>query len=667
MLSRFNFLKNKKLCLALVAGILVGLVAPSQFVKAQVVTGIITGLVGGVVGAIAGAGFYLTIVSLIFTICGWVLNFGDRILNWALSGPFKMAMTNPNNNIIIQLGWTLTRDFTNMLFILGLAYIGLATALDIVNFDTKKAFINLIIIALLINFTPVICGVIVDVSNLVTNFFIQDVQFDIMTDLANDAIGKSIIDEVGSVVFNGAFGNKEAAAKAALEIFTTAAFLLFGGGTLLLLGGLFVLRPIIIWILVILSPLAFFAWIFEKTRKYFDMWWKNFIGWAFISVPASFFLYLAYAMTIEIKNSRLVNVAAQGNNDAFAVLAPGFIITAFMAFGFYATKTLTPIGASAVMGAVSKIKGKTFGIAKKYGAKTRKLGSDVGAGVGAGAVTGVAQGKGWGRLTGGAIEGLRGGATPEGRIAGRRAKGQFLETIYAKRKGSTERQIAKDMGYGAIREDYKNLSIPELEKISNQKFSATKEASATRAIAVEQLISRGEYGKTGAEAEKDIAFLQKAHPGVNISDLNKQAPELQQYSKAKDFEKDIVAKAPGATKGTALWDDTAKEVNEEWVQRHYNDISTMAPAQKNEAVRKIRKESLNHLLLSLRNAEIDSMADSMSANQRKHIRTLVTPGSASLADLYTQEASLRAAGQIARADRLSDAILEAQTNAKFTV
>ena len=57
-----------------------------------------------------------------------------------------------------------------MLFILGLAYIGLATALNLSNFNTNKTFGKLILFALLINFTPVITGVIVDVANIISNF-----------------------------------------------------------------------------------------------------------------------------------------------------------------------------------------------------------------------------------------------------------------------------------------------------------------------------------------------------------------------------------------------------------------------------------------------------------------------------------------------------------------
>ena len=46
------------------------------------------------------------------------------ILDWAIGNPFAFSYTNPATNPVINIGWTLLRDMTNSLFILGLAYIG---------------------------------------------------------------------------------------------------------------------------------------------------------------------------------------------------------------------------------------------------------------------------------------------------------------------------------------------------------------------------------------------------------------------------------------------------------------------------------------------------------------------------------------------------------------
>ena len=65
---------------------------------------------------------------------------------------------------IVQTGWTFTRDFVNMFFILILVFIGLATILKINEYEAKKILPLLIIIALLINFSTVLVGFVVDIK-----------------------------------------------------------------------------------------------------------------------------------------------------------------------------------------------------------------------------------------------------------------------------------------------------------------------------------------------------------------------------------------------------------------------------------------------------------------------------------------------------------------------
>jgi hypothetical protein len=46
--------------------------------------------------------------------------------------------------------------------------------------------------------------------------------------------------------------------------------------------------------LLILSPIAFIAWILPATREWWALWWRQLIQWALIGVMASFFIFLAF-------------------------------------------------------------------------------------------------------------------------------------------------------------------------------------------------------------------------------------------------------------------------------------------------------------------------------------------------------------------------------------
>lgn len=96
------------------------------------------------------------------------LEIAQIFLTWA---------ANPNlvggvaSNTFVQAGWTVVRDFANLFFILIVVAIGIATALRVKQYEVRKTLPRLIIVAILINFSPVICGAVIDAANIITNFF----------------------------------------------------------------------------------------------------------------------------------------------------------------------------------------------------------------------------------------------------------------------------------------------------------------------------------------------------------------------------------------------------------------------------------------------------------------------------------------------------------------
>jgi|GEM_PF-1778495 len=232
--------------------------------------------------------------NFILTISNPFLVLGTALLNWVISDSFiDWSYTNPAKNPIIEVGWTLTKDFTNMLFIIALAIIGLGTALGIKEYEYQKTLPLLIGIALLINFTPVICGVIVDGSNIIMNFFLEAVtSMDALRE--RSSIQFTIIkDAITSIV------NPIKAAEKVLQALVLTIFNFIAAFVLILFAFLFAIRYVAIWILVILSPLAFFSYIFPALRSFWRKWWDWFIQWCIVGIVAAFFLYLSNHMIIQ--------------------------------------------------------------------------------------------------------------------------------------------------------------------------------------------------------------------------------------------------------------------------------------------------------------------------------------------------------------------------------
>jgi len=275
-----------------------------------------------------------------------------------------ISFTDPSKNPFLEVGWTLTRDFANIIIVLALVVIGLGTALRLAGYQAQKALPGLILIALLINFTPVICGLIVDAANILMNFFVEE-GFSAGNSFVNLAVSQwsNIGSLAGGLKLWDPIASNEAIAASTASLMIVA-FTLMASLVYLLFSVLFTLRYIAIWILVILSPLAFACYILPNTRKIWDQWWQQFIQWSFIGVVAAFFLYLADHMlyaTQEILFETAKDVgSAPGLSQIFNNIMPYGIVLAFLFIGLMLSMSSSAAGAKQIV-SLAKQSGKTVG------------------------------------------------------------------------------------------------------------------------------------------------------------------------------------------------------------------------------------------------------------------------------------------------------------------
>jgi hypothetical protein len=183
-----------------------------------------------------------------------------------------------------------------MFFVLILLVIAFATILRIETYGMKALLPKLIIAALLINFSLVLAGTIIDFSQVVTHFFHDQVkgEFGISAQIAKIAnIQKSV--EINS---EADIATKLATGTAGIFMLIFSIFLgitlIFCAGLVLIFGAFFlIVRLITLWILLILAPLAWFLWILPATAHLFRQWWNTFLKWTFFAPIYVFFVYLA--------------------------------------------------------------------------------------------------------------------------------------------------------------------------------------------------------------------------------------------------------------------------------------------------------------------------------------------------------------------------------------
>jgi len=341
------FSLNRKTASLLLFFILLGMLLPFHSAQA---------FVAAVAAAVAAIG--LKVIILIIIGVSFAFLVATSGLLAFVTSPAFLAISYTTNPFVM-LGWTLTRDLANMFFILVLVVIALATILRIGDYQAKKALPLLIIIALLINFTPVIAGVIIDFFNILMDFFLgEGIGLNSML-WGAEAVGGGI-----RLALHGLdwWDLDKLLGMVILVILAPLIIVMYNflaGFIFLLLSLLFIMRPIALMMLVILSPIAFLAYILPATRSFWAKWWSQFISWCLVGVVASFFLYLtdqlAYLVVWQGFAGELKQLQAnEYAGGIFLAFVPLYVILGFLILGFSFTITTSAAGASHIIGATRK-------------------------------------------------------------------------------------------------------------------------------------------------------------------------------------------------------------------------------------------------------------------------------------------------------------------------
>lgn len=192
------------------------------------------------------------------------------------------------NSPAVQMGWVIVRDLTNMFFVVVLLIIAFGTILGLDQYEWRKMLVKLVMAAVLVNFSLIICGVIIDAAQVIMVTFINGIAATAGGNLIN-AFGADKIFQfsTGTVKFD-----KE-------EIFMASVLAISFSGALMAIMAVyaFVLlaRMIVLWILIVTSPFAFVLGLLPQTKSYADQWWKEF-GNNVVSGPlVAFVLWLSFA------------------------------------------------------------------------------------------------------------------------------------------------------------------------------------------------------------------------------------------------------------------------------------------------------------------------------------------------------------------------------------
>lgn len=296
-------------------------------------------------GCITQAGYYILIV-----IPSNILYITAHLFNTMLA--LTLGTVLYKNNFLPE-AWRIIRDFSNIFFILVLLYISIKMILGLGVAEMKKMIVNVIIAALLINFSMFMTQVVIDSSNVLALIFYnkinvstegsytpviladkndvedKDIALGIATafnpskfvnaGIANklnvqlEKTGESFTDCVNNtstvvkfvagpltpakcfLSLSGNEGQLPFVAALAIEV-TAAGVFLFAAWAFFVAGLAFIGRLIELWILIIFSPFAFMSFSVPKLKGLdflgWDAWIKRLVSVSFMAPIFMFFLLL---------------------------------------------------------------------------------------------------------------------------------------------------------------------------------------------------------------------------------------------------------------------------------------------------------------------------------------------------------------------------------------
>lgn len=346
---RFGWIKNINPEKGLAPIIIYGAIALSTVIAGWF--GIKT-QIGGVVANTLAA-MLIWVAWVILAICKVLCLFATDVFDTSLGWLSKSITRDP----AFINAWTTVRDFSNMFIVLGFVIIGIVVALRLKEYEAKKLLVPLIVVAFLINFSGLFCGLIIDASNIASSSLLKTGGIG----TAGSGMGHSyftILQGYEVSAINEEYKatedpNQDIKALSATIfvaiIYLAAAFVFF------YMAILFIARFAVLGFFFILSPLAFVckAFPFPAAQKIWNDWWQNFLKWAFIGVGGCLALWVSKSV---------MSTATGGHGMTLQSMS---VILIFLVVGFKIMTKSSAVGASAVVGMVAGVAGFAVGVATK--------------------------------------------------------------------------------------------------------------------------------------------------------------------------------------------------------------------------------------------------------------------------------------------------------------
>lgn len=275
-----------------------------------------------------------TLLDILVSITAGLLTFVAYLMIFALNFGNQVITLD-----IVKIGSGVVLGLANMGFVLAIIVMAFATIFRISSYAMKQTLWKLIVAAILVNFSLVIAGGIISVSNSFTDYFVtQSATYGNLADGLAGVVNPGNVLAVSNTEDPSLWSTITSPFSYFLKFIASLVFVLILSFIILLtffaLFIMFLIRAIYLGILLILMPIIWLLWIFPATKQHWQKWWKEFIRWNFFAPVVLFFIYIVIATgkAMNDKVAAIANANLTGTKFSEAIAQVGFMNQGFLAY-----------------------------------------------------------------------------------------------------------------------------------------------------------------------------------------------------------------------------------------------------------------------------------------------------------------------------------------------
>ncbi|MFH1207187.1 MAG: hypothetical protein V1668_01105 [Patescibacteria group bacterium] len=280
----------------------------------------------------------------------------------------------------VSKGWVVVRDLCNMFFVAVLLIIAFGTILRIESYKYQRLLPQLIIMAVLINFSKLIAGFLIDVSQVVLLTFVNAFKDSAAGNFVHMFQLKDMLGFVDKTAPQ-ATSTLSDWQKIGLPLFAIV-LLVVALFVMLAMIVVFIARIVYLWVLIVLSPLAYLLAVVPMGKQYASRWWSTFGKWVTTGPILAFFIWLALSIltTSTGDPTTVINLSGgQGGNVNGELISAGLgtVSSSSSIMGFIIAVALLVMAmgfAQALGGFAGKWAGSMSSSMSKLGSGSLKLG-----------------------------------------------------------------------------------------------------------------------------------------------------------------------------------------------------------------------------------------------------------------------------------------------------